>query len=206
MKPNTPGYEFYIPEENLARFQALLEKDKSENLIARYNYFLEANEDLVRRRLGFVPIIYEYYWACIFIEPDRQNKTPFAYSIGLFYEFAHPEVILIGGDLNPDQYKYLINEIGCHVRDKGPLFVDKDYRDQLLPKSTTKIEDTGDDIVHIQLPYDEGVFPSLKAPLIFREYDATIENQFPCGFLYSFYRNFADMGDLRPPVLVADLR
>ena len=111
--------------------------------------------------------------------------------------------MLIGGDLHPDHYQFLVNEIGCHVRDKGPLVIGKDYREQLLPKSSIEIKER---IAQIEPSQDDELFPRLEAPLIFREYDTTIENQFPCGFLYSFYRNFTDMGDRRPPILVADLR
>lgn len=126
--------------------------------------------------------------------------------IGLFYEYAHPEVMLIDGDLNSDHYQFLVNEMGCHVRNKGPLVIGEDYRELLLPKPASGIEAKGEDITHIQLAHDEELFPCLKAPLIFQEFDAAIENQFPCGFLYSFYRDFADMGDHRPPIFVADLR
>jgi hypothetical protein len=73
------------------------------------------HSDLDRRLLSDVAA-----HGCHVIKVLRSESTPpFAYSIGLFHSFAHPEVLLVGLDL--DLMHRLINDIRDHIR-AGALF------------------------------------------------------------------------------------
>jgi hypothetical protein len=67
-------------------------------------------------------------WHVIGVLGDEQGP-PFAYSIGLFKTFSHPEVIILG--LQPKVAMPLVNDLGRAVRG-GAIFRHGSVTDELL--------------------------------------------------------------------------
>jgi hypothetical protein len=60
-----------------------------------------------------VKLIAQHGWAVMRIA-EEEDSPPFAYSIGLFRSFRHPEIIVLG--LPSDTAHQLINDIGDAIR------------------------------------------------------------------------------------------
>ena len=68
-------------------------------------------------------------WIVMKIEEDASGPG-FAYSIGLYGAFGHPEVIIVG--LPTDVAHQLINDLGRAVRDEGRRFAAGAVSDEFL--------------------------------------------------------------------------
>ena len=199
-------YDFKIKEDKIEYFMNLLKKDRFENLSERYKFFASAEPDRFQKKLGFVPIIIRNVWTVIAIRGEI-----FAFSAGFFYEYGQPEIMVISDSLSSREFNLLINEIYCYVRDKGPVQLGKDYTEEILIKKELELDTDPEDS---DLPDSEKRITArngkefklinVSAPLIFNEYTRDAESSFPCEYLRSFYRNFADTEDF--PMIYADLR
>ncbi|SRR5260221_10338589 len=158
------------------KFHHLLEKDKQENLEKRWNFFMSEEPEWTQRKLGFTPMVIEHKWAVIFI-PAEGKDPEFAFTIGLYYNFKSPEILIIGAGLDQDQYKRFLNSLGHLVKSGKKLQAGVDY---------------GPDI-------------ELSVSLIFEKANDKILKKFPYGYGGVFYTNFADTGKT-PPILYKDLR
>lgn len=66
----------------------------------------------------------EYGWHVIKVL-DQADAPGWAYSVGLFQNFAHPEIIVFGLDL--DLMHSIINSIGAEVRSGKTFEIDNNY-------------------------------------------------------------------------------
>lgn len=78
--------------------------------------------DPVARKIG------EHGWAVVNVEGD-ESEPGYAYSVGLYESFAHPEVIVFG--LAPAVLRQIINVIGAEIR-QGLRFSDTDTTNRVL--------------------------------------------------------------------------
>jgi hypothetical protein len=69
--------------------------------------------DESERERSLVSDIEEYGWHVLLI-PEEDEGPSFAYSVGLFKTFAHPEIVVFGLDV--DLMRQMINRIGEEVR------------------------------------------------------------------------------------------
>ena len=76
----------------------------------------------------------EYGWHVLNVL-DQADAPGWAYSIGLYQNFAHPEVIVFGQDI--DLMHSMINTIGAGVRSGKTFEVDKQYPDLIDAYSCT---------------------------------------------------------------------
>jgi hypothetical protein len=58
-------------------------------------------------------------WHIVIVEEDEEGPR-FAYTVGLFHSFGHPEVIVVGQRI--ELQGYLLNEIGSQIK-SGSVFV-----------------------------------------------------------------------------------
>ena len=74
--------------------------------------------------------IREHGCSIINIPPGRTaNEPPFSFSVGLFANYDHPELVLFG--MNADPAAAIINEVREHVA-KGRKFSDGEVSDEIL--------------------------------------------------------------------------
>jgi hypothetical protein len=72
----------------------------------------------------------EHGWHVLNVEPDRGHTEPlFSYSIGLFYSFGHPEVIITG--LPSRAAHSIINAVGERARTSPSVECETEYHDIL---------------------------------------------------------------------------
>jgi len=67
-------------------------------------------------------------WHVMIVSPDGANPG-WAYSIGLFHTFRHPEILIFG--LDGDLMHQLINHVGQGARDGARIEPERDYGDIL---------------------------------------------------------------------------
>jgi len=72
--------------------------------------------------------IEEHGWHVIKVQ-SKDSKPSFAYSIGLFQSFGHPEILIVG--LAPDTMHRMINNIGSDVT-QGKAYHDGDVSGEIL--------------------------------------------------------------------------
>ena len=76
----------------------------------------------------------KYGWHVIKVL-DQSDAPGWAYSVGLFQNFDHPEIIVFG--LEPDLMHSMINSIGDGVRSGKTFEIDHKYPDLIDPYSCT---------------------------------------------------------------------
>ena len=62
--------------------------------------------------------IEQYGWHLVLVKGDAQ-RAPFAYTIGLFQSYEHPEVVISGLNADLDVMKIILNNVGHVVREGG---------------------------------------------------------------------------------------
>jgi len=83
----------------------------------------KGDEDMLRH-------IREYGCSIISIPWEEKTKEPpFSFSVGLFANYGHPELILIG--MNGDNASAIINEVRTHVA-AGRKFADGEITEEIL--------------------------------------------------------------------------
>src|SRR5262249_36094228 len=68
----------------------------------------------------------EYGWHVILI-PEEDDLPPFAFSIGLFHTFQHPEILIIGQKI--ENMHQIINGIGESIREGATFLENQSYLD-----------------------------------------------------------------------------
>lgn len=164
-------------EEARQKFHSLLIKDKTENLRKRLEFFMAKDPDFSKTKLRFVPRIIDHQWVVWFFYQKKTNEPALAYSIGFFYNFNQPEVMIIGGEMKPEGYQALIDHLGNFIKSGGTFLADKDYSELF----------------------------QVDGPLKFEQATKEILKEFPYGFGRAFYARFQDLEEA-PPILVFDMR
>jgi len=163
-----------FPEDVRETLAELRSVDPARNLAERWALLAELRPDIVERRLGFVPMVAEHGWAVIALPNDG-----FAYTIGLKYNFDHPELLIVAPNLSPQDIRQLLNAVGLYVS----------LGNRILPGEPVDLTDFG-------------------VSLTFAAYSNDVFERYATGYLASFERFFADVdhasGDTLP-VLWAEL-
>lgn len=71
----------------------------------------------------------EFGWHVVKVMHDRDGRPAWAYSIGLFHTFAHPEIIVFGLEL--ETMHRVINDLGASVK-QGRRYRDGEHDADLL--------------------------------------------------------------------------
>ncbi len=69
-------------------------------------------------------------WSVIYVFDDEETLPPFAYSVGFFKTFGHPEIIIVGTTdalANP-----VINNMGFRIGEEGARYEAGCYYDDIL--------------------------------------------------------------------------
>ena len=186
-----------FPEDKLDYFAELLGTDKAKNLRERMDCLRGIDPETFERTLGFAELVYKNHWVVIPIQGEA-----FAYSVGMNYEYAAPEVMILSNDLSHREFQQLINEVNCRVRDSGPLELGRDYFEEIVVQRELDLSEKAG-----RLEAKDGApfkLVPVNPPLVFQKYTPEMEEEFPCGYLRSFNVAFADRLDV--DVVVADLR
>ncbi len=125
-----------IPDAKAEQFAALYESDKFENLVARKDYLFETDVDLALR-FSFTSEMMMHD-VCVVTERNQMlnpGETPHraVFSIGLDYNFSHPEIVLINGFLGEEEsrfeetYAYVVRQLAKQVKLGNTLSPNVDY-------------------------------------------------------------------------------
>jgi len=68
-------------------------------------------------------------WHVISVSGDAEEVS-FAYSVGLYTNFNHPEIIVFG--ISPESALRVINRIGAQVKEENMRFIPEMYYDEIL--------------------------------------------------------------------------
>jgi hypothetical protein len=186
-----------VPSEKAEYFENLLSTDKLENIIARLDYFRENFPEESSGNFLYSSELIMHSCA-ILVEHNRMlnpGTTPHRaiYSLGLDYEYDHPEIMLINGYIGDsesdfeDKYRQILRSLCKYVMNGNQIKANNNY-DHLL----------GD--------------YSLQVPLEFRNADFSDLAQFQMAFgfqlqdfyaYFTFNRNKINRNFLMP--LVCDL-
>jgi hypothetical protein len=95
-------------EATRERLGKLRWSDPDESLRERMKLLSRYPSEVVH--LGFVKQILDHGWAVVWVSDDDV-----AYTIGLEYRFAHPELLLSAPDLDVETQKAILNDLGSRV-------------------------------------------------------------------------------------------
>ena len=90
-----PFSDFTASSSELEELQQLRDEDRLRNLERRHLFFLRQNPEVAQAKLGFVPLIGGNLATVIGV-PGEGEKPDLAYTVGWWYFFQTPEVMLIG--------------------------------------------------------------------------------------------------------------
>ncbi|GGO05089.1 DUF4262 domain-containing protein [Saccharibacillus kuerlensis] len=157
-----------IPENRKQYYQRLLHENPSRNLIERYSLFCQEYTDFARKRLSYIPDLMHRGWVPIVLSDEGMN---YAFTIGLEYSFGHPE-ILIASPSRPARTLARMIEWFAERVEMGERFeTSANYAEKLRRQPD---------------------FSDLEGEAAFRPYEESDADNYPCGYLYSFYGYFAD--------------
>lgn len=172
------SHTYNLIKEVRHKYHPLLLKDRTENLKKRYEFFMAKDPKLANNDLKFVPAMIENQWIVKFFYPDGSNVPNLAYSIGFFYSFNQPELMIIGGDMRPEEYQAFINEIGKFIKEGLIFTANRDYSELLkIADGAVEFKPATKEILK-ESPYSGGM---------------------------AFYLCFQDLEE-EPPILVFDMR
>ncbi len=89
---------------------------------------MKIEADMDERDAKVIKDVEEHGWHVIKVLADESGPA-FAYSIGLFQSFKHPEILIVG--LAPDTMHQIINNIGIDVKQGKAFQVGSLYNDIL---------------------------------------------------------------------------
>jgi hypothetical protein len=92
--PFFAGDEFVATPAERAELAEVLRRDPRENLTRRHAFFRRQDPPNTRRWFGFVPLIIEHGFTCVAV-PGEPGERDLVYSVGFFYTFGHPELMLV---------------------------------------------------------------------------------------------------------------
>ena len=91
----------------------------------------------------------------------EKNSPQFAFTIGLYYHYLHPEVVIFG--LGHEKCKTLLNEISNLIKN-GTKIKDRDLRDDILQKYSVSFRSVMLDKYKEHLGYGIWFYRNLKRP------------------------------------------
>jgi hypothetical protein len=186
-----PFDDFEASPAELARFAALLDEDPEKNLGERFEFFKRQDEHATEESLGFVPLIIENGFTCVGVPGEDEDKD-LAFSVGFFYSFGFPEVML------------LADAPGLGIEDLQPILMgaarslieeeedEDELEDEALLQARAErlAEYVFDAIAERGLSTDAVASP-----------DAAFLERYAYGYGWYFYRHFADTTQV--PLLLA---
>lgn len=107
-----PFYDVDTSEAVAAQAAELLAGDRDDNLASRLSFF----NQLGLSDLDIAVIVHDEQWAWSVI-PAENGSIELSYTVGLFYRYAHPELVVHSRDLDPDDLKNAISELVTNAQD-----------------------------------------------------------------------------------------
>ncbi|NGZ77147.1 DUF4262 domain-containing protein [Saccharibacillus alkalitolerans] len=172
-----------IPESRKQYYRTLLHENPGRNLIERYSLFCQEYTDFARRRLSYIPELMQRGWVPIVLSDEGMN---YAFTIGLEYSFGHPEILIASPSRPARQLAQMIEWFAERVEFGHRFETGTDYAREL------------------RLQPD---FYDLEGDAAFRTYGESDADNYPCGYLYSFYGYFADrnLDNNKLPMIILEL-
>lgn len=198
----SPFDDFKASPAELERFAALLASDPDANLQRRFEFFLDQDAEAATQKLGFVPLIEKNGFTCIHV-PGAPPKSPggragkdLVFSIGYWYSFGFPELMLLGGrGVGAEQLQPVLQQLGVELErvaadepDDRPPPAD---RRAWLTERVQRFAPVAADVIRASgLPIH-----SLESP------EPTFLEVHAYGYGWYFYRHFMDTVDV--PLVLA---
>ncbi|OWA35603.1 hypothetical protein B9G55_13345 [Saccharibacillus sp. O16] len=174
---------FDISESRKQYYRKLLLENPARNLVERYSLFCTEYTEFTRKRFSYIPQVMQRGWAPIVLSDEGMN---YAFTIGLEYSFGHPEILIASPHRPAKVLAKMLEWFVDRVEVGEQLKVRSDYAHELRRQPE---------------------FYELEGDAAFRIYEESDADNYPCGYLYSFYGYFADR-DLeigRLPMMILEL-
>ncbi len=184
-----PFGDFDATETDLALLMSARDSDREGNLERRMEHFTEQAPALVMRKLGFVPNVMKHGFTCVGI-PGGGGSSDLAFSIGFFYTYGYPELMLVGREV-PAMHR-VVESIGQAIKKGGAAVVHPPDRKKLT-------ENAGRLVELIKETLDA---QGLRATGVSRPTPDFLE-EYAYSYGWYFYRHFLD--DATVPLLMARL-
>lgn len=179
-------------EDELLRFIQLRKDDPDMNLAERFQYFVTKNPILAEKRFGFVRKIAKHGFTVIGI-----RELGLAYTVGLWYSYAFPELMLVAGQSGAS-----MERMNGALQDTGELLWEEAPADERewRPEPRKFLEPRAQEIAHL-------AFSALRKHGLrtdaFHNAEPEFLKSYPFGYGWHFYQQFADENEV--PILRAEL-
>ncbi len=172
-----------IPDTQKQYYRRLLNENPIRNLIERYSLFCAEYEDFARKRLSYLPQLMQNGWVPIVLSDEGMN---YAFTVGLEYSFGHPEILIASPSRPARLLDRMLEWFTENVENGGCFETGCDYAADLKRQPD---------------------FSDIESNAIFRPYEESDADNYPCGSLYSFYGYFADrnLERGRLPMIILEL-
>lgn len=172
-----------IPEDRKQYYRRLLHENPGRNLFERYSLFCQEYTDFARKRLSYIPELMNKGWMPIVLSDEGMN---YAFTIGLEYSFGHPEILIASPNRSARQLNRMLEWFAQRVEEGSRMETEADYGTELRHQPD---------------------FSDIESEAAFRHYEESDADNYPCGYLYSFYGYFADrtLETGKLPILVMEL-
>lgn len=110
----------------------------------------------------------------------------YAFTIGLEYSFGHPEILIASPSRSARTLERMLEWFTGHVEEGKRLETEFDYAAELKRQME---------------------FSDVENEAVFRRYEESDSDNYPCGYLYSFYGYFADrnLENGKLPMIILEL-
>ncbi|HZU95876.1 MAG TPA: DUF4262 domain-containing protein [Planctomycetota bacterium] len=184
-----PFADFDMTVEELSLLQRERDTDRAGNLERRMDHFVDQRPDLAMRKLGFVPNIMKNGFTCVGV-PGEGESSDLAFSVGFFYSYGHPELMLVGASVVAMQK--VIEAIGQEIKRGGEQVVGPRDKKKLTENATRLVETLQKTLASQKLEAKKIAMP-----------DEAFLEEYAYGYGWYFYRHFLD--DANVPLLMARL-
>ncbi|MCQ4087717.1 DUF4262 domain-containing protein [Saccharibacillus sp. JS10] len=172
-----------IPENRKQYYRRMLQENPARNLVERYSLFCEEYSDFARKRMSYIPELMQKGWVSIVLSDEGMN---YAFTIGLEYSFGHPEILIASPNRPARVLAKMVEWFAQQVEDGHNFDAHLNYAESLK---------------------QEKDFSDIDGAAIMRPYEESDADNYPCGYLHSFYGYFADrnLDHHKLPMLILEL-
>jgi hypothetical protein len=193
--PFGPFKDFKADKVELASWATL---DRAENLARRLAHFTKQNPSAVQRSLGFVPLIAQNRFTCVGV-PGERGKRDLVCSVGLFYSFGYPDLMLRGDDdqATVERLQPVIEAVGRRIaaaEDTGPVDLDRPDARAILNRRAPRLA---------AIVQEELRAAGLKTDRV-RSPDRAFLDDYAYGYGFYFYCHF--LKPMSVPLLMAGVK
>ncbi len=188
-----PFTDFAASKAELATLQKGRDEDRAGNLRRRMDFFVAQSAAKARKNLGFVPNIVQNGFTCVGVPAEGGNRD-LAFSIGLFYTFGFPELMLVGDSPEVD-----VRALNAIVQMTSQMCVKDGTRLTSAIDRKTLSANGAQLVGALQFAIESAGFTATW----WGQPDEKFLGQYAYGYGWYFYRHFLD--DAQVPLLAAKI-